>query len=75
MQKPPEPDALPSALLAHTAHPVIPISGTHDWKAVTADDKAPIQRTRTMFKEGGARLGHTWLKIGFMLSLSQRRAF
>ena len=43
---------------AHQVHPVIPVSGPHERKAVTADDKAPVQRARTMFKEGGAYLNN-----------------
>jgi hypothetical protein len=69
MEKPAEPDAFTRASLADTIHPVIPVSGTHEWKAVTADGKAPVQGASTMFKERGANLGHSRLKIQFMLSL------
>src|SRR5512146_680976 len=75
MQKPAEPHAFTLALLPDTVHPVIPVSSAHERKTMTPDGQAPVQHVRTMFKEGGALLGHSRLKIGLMLSLHQRRTF
>src|SRR4029079_18914020 len=48
--------------------------GAHEWKAVTSNGKASVQRARAMLKEGRAHLGHLRLKIQFMLALRQSRA-
>src|SRR4029079_7302546 len=74
MEKPGEPDAFTPSLLTDTVHPVIPISGAHEWKAVTPNGKASVQRARTMLKECRAHLRDARLKIQFMLSLRQGRA-
>src|SRR6185437_6447059 len=67
VQKPAEPDAFASSLVADPVHAVIPVSGANQRQTVATERKTLVERACAMFEQGGLLVGHGRLKeaIGF----------
>src|SRR5262245_9683882 len=73
MEKPAEPDALAHTLGADPIHPVVPVAGAHERKAVTSDREAPVERASAVLEERGALRRNRGLEIGFEALVGKRR--
>ena len=73
MEKPPEPDAFPAPRLAHSIHPVIPVPGADQGKAVISNAEAPVQGARAVLEERRPLRGHAGLEVRFGLARREHR--
>src|ERR1700692_957830 len=71
MEEPAKPNAFSLAALADAVHPIIPVPGADQRKAVTSDAKAAGEGARAMFEQGRTFRGLVRLKICFVLPLRQ----
>ena len=51
VEEPAEPDALAPPLLADSVHPVVPVAGPDERKAVTSNGQAPVERAGAVLEE------------------------
>src|SRR3972149_3638533 len=74
MKEEAEPRALPSSLMSHPVHAVVPVAASHEGKTVGARRQPFVDGTKAMLEERALFRGDPWVEVGLLCFRSEERS-